>query len=65
LLGESLQNTWHRYQINGFSLVLRFPFFLGTDLHKLEERVGVRYLQPLYFLWAKNTLQSFGFIFHS
>lgn len=58
LLGDSLQNTWHWYQINRFSLAMQFPFFLGMDLYKLEKLVGVWYLQPLYFLCAKNTLQT-------
>lgn len=35
-----------------------FPYFLGTNLNELEELVGVWYLQLLYFLWAKNTLQT-------
>lgn len=58
LLGESLWSTCHGYEISRLSLALWFPFFLGRDLHKPEELLGGWYLQPLYFPWAKNTLQT-------
>lgn len=58
LLGESLWSPWHGYKISGLTLALWFLFFLGRDLHKPEELLGGRYLQPLYFPWAKNTLQT-------